>query len=237
MVPKQVTIVVFDSDAAAAGSLAARLEHIPGFAVARLAASPAELAKGRAPDIVFLGPSRLSSDFGEAIARLHRRVADIAILKLLAPGAEAEVPRLARIGVLGFLAPEADASECALAMRTVTSGGGYLSPALFETLFTGLASQAFDPAVYALTTREQEVLGLVGQSMSNKDIARRLGLSVRTVETHRLNIRKKTGVGSRREFAEIATRLGVMQRYRPSEEGGQPGGFHEFADDAGMPDE
>lgn len=234
MKSKQVTVVVLESDAAEAGQIAARLEAIPGLAVARLGAGLADLARIAAPDVIVLGPSRLSNESGEAIARLRRRAAGLAVVKILAPGREAEAPRLVRLGVVGFVAPDADTGELALVLRTVGGGGGYVTPKLFGVIFAALKPQGLDPAMFALTAREQEVLGMVGLNYSNKEIARRLGLSVRTVETHRLNIRKKTGVGSRREFAEIADRLRFSQSYRFPEapgEGQASAGFHEIGDD------
>jgi two-component system nitrate/nitrite response regulator NarL len=239
MMSQQVTVIVLEADAAESGLIAARLETVPGIAVARLGAGPADLARIAAPDVVVLGPSRLSNESGEAIARLHRRAAGMAIVKILAPGGEVEAPRLARLGVVGFVAPDADVAELACALRTVREGGGYVTPHLFSAIFTALKPQGLDPAMFVLTAREQEVLGLVGLNHANKEIARRLGLSVRTVETHRLNIRKKTGVGSRREFAEIADRLRFIQSYRFPEaptEVQSASGFHEIGDEPGEGD-
>jgi len=65
----------------------------------------------------------------------------------------------------------------------------------------------------ALTLREQEVLGLIAAGLSSKAIARRLDLSVRTIETHRLNIRKKTGARDRRDLVRIAGRFGLAVRF------------------------
>ncbi len=94
------------------------------------------------------------------------------------------------------------------ALRAIAEGGIYLSHSLAETVFLARRS-SLGPAPYGLTEREAEVLNFIGCGFSNKEIARRLALSVRTVETHRLNIRRKTGAARLRDLVRAARELGL----------------------------
>ena len=89
------------------------------------------------------------------------------------------------------------------AIETVVSGGIYYSAALAKKLAQPLASGEL------LTSREREVLQHIANGESNKQIARELDLSVRTVETHRLNIKRKLGIDGQAELIKFA----VERRY------------------------
>ena len=93
-----------------------------------------------------------------------------------------------RAGAAGYVLKDASSKEIITAIRAVAAGGSYYS----APLTTALATGGSEPPV--LTEREREILILVAQGNSNKRIAQQLDVSVRTVETHRLNLRKKLGV-------------------------------------------
>ena len=93
-----------------------------------------------------------------------------------------------RAGAAGYVLKDASSKEIITAIRAVAAGGSYYS----APLTTALATGGSEPPL--LTEREREILILVAQGNSNKRIAQQLDVSVRTVETHRLNLRKKLGV-------------------------------------------
>ncbi len=119
-----------------------------------------------------------------------------------------DVPAFLAAGVQACLARDAAPSEFLHALRAIAEGGIYLSHSLAETVFLARRGN-LAPAPYGLTEREAEVLNFIGCGFSNKEIARRLALSVRTVETHRLNIRRKTGAARLRDLVRAARELGL----------------------------
>jgi DNA-binding NarL/FixJ family response regulator len=101
-------------------------------------------------------------------------------------------------GARGYVLKDAPGKDIVLAIETVMSGGIYYSPSL--------AKQLARPAVQdsLLTSREHQVLRHIASGQSNKQIARALALSVRTVETHRLNIKRKLGIDGQAELIKFA---------------------------------
>jgi two-component system response regulator NreC len=98
------------------------------------------------------------------------------------------------------------AKELVDAIRVVLHGDTYINP----TLGAKLAAEPLDEGPPdELTPREVEVLGLLAQGYMNPEIAEQLVLSVRTVETHRANIQRKTGIGSRAELIAYAKKHGL----------------------------
>jgi two-component system response regulator NreC len=110
-----------------------------------------------------------------------------------------------RAGAHGYLLKEAAGEELVAAMRLVVSGGTYLHPSLGARLVAGLAT-----AVPELTEREREVLALIAEGHTNAQTARRLHLSLRTVEAHRASIKTKLGTGARDELYAVARERGLL---------------------------
>lgn len=140
-------------------------------------------------------------------------VGDNPVIKILASANVTDMTDWVMVGAAGFVLPNVRRSEMRLAVETVLAGGGYVSLPLLAALFAGQHDKARDLSLLTLTPREQEILCYIALNMSNKDIARRLGLSVRTVETHRLHIRRKTGAGSRVALVQLAEKFGLLSRY------------------------
>jgi DNA-binding NarL/FixJ family response regulator len=108
------------------------------------------------------------------------------------------VTQAMQAGARGYVLKDAPGKDIVLAIETVMAGGIYYSAAL--------AKQLARPLVHdnQLTTRESEVLQHIANGESNKQIARALALSVRTVETHRLNIKRKLGIEGQAELIKFA---------------------------------
>lgn len=110
-------------------------------------------------------------------------------------------------GVRSFLTRSAGEEEILNAVRNTRTAGTYFSDELMREL---IDDRAFDPRQrkhFSLTSREVEVLTLLARGESNKVVARALDLSVRTVESHRLNIRRKIGASTTEAFAAIASAI------------------------------
>ena len=111
-----------------------------------------------------------------------------------------------RAGARGYLLKEVEDAELIQAVRTVAAGGTYLHPALGAQLL----SRDGEASGQELTPREREVLRLIALGHTNAEVAERLYLSVRTVETHRANIHRKLGTESRSELVRHALEQGLV---------------------------
>jgi two-component system response regulator NreC len=109
-----------------------------------------------------------------------------------------------RLGASGYVLKDAAADELLLALRTVRRGSTYLHPAL------GAQMAVLDAATSPLTDREIQVLRLLAEGHTNVEIASRLYLSLRTVETHRGQLRAKLGLESRAELSAYARQNGLL---------------------------
>lgn len=226
--------LLYDPDPARRAQIRQRLDALPGARCLEQGddlpgAPPAFLA---AVAFVLFSREDLHS---RAALRLIRRWADTREtpqLMLLLPQEEAgQVRPLIEAGVNAFVAAQDWPGELLAAVQALGAGGLFISGALAREGFAGARRNEGSVADgYGLTAREREILVMIALGLSNKDVARRLALSVRTVETHRLNIRKKTRANTRRDLVDVASKLGLLLEY-----GGQHGlaerravpGFHE----------
>ncbi|MEZ5840552.1 MAG: response regulator [Hyphomicrobiales bacterium] len=166
-------------------------------------------AKTHAPDVVLLDSSLTKINTHETARRLQETSEEARILVCYLAADPFEVQQMIQAGVAGFVAKNAEPVEYANAVRAVAGGGNYFSNSLIGKLFSGRSSTVNGVNLYNLTHRETEVLRLLADGMSNKEVARRLELSVRTVETHRLNIRRKTKAYGLSDLVRVARKLGL----------------------------
>ena len=113
------------------------------------------------------------------------------------------------MGVSGFLSTRAEASEYGASVLSVSGGGTFFSRDLATALFQSPGGRASAENPAGLTGREIEVLELLASGYCNKEIANMCDLSVRTVETHRLNIRRKTKSNTLSDLVRVAKELGL----------------------------
>ncbi len=124
------------------------------------------------------------------------------------------VQELFKIGVKGYVLKKSTGTEALQAIRAVYRGDEYIDPALASMLispFVGKATQKKQGRLDVLTRREQEILELLVYGHTNTEIAEKLCISERTVETHRSNITGKLGLKSRSELVRFAIENGLMK--------------------------
>jgi DNA-binding NarL/FixJ family response regulator len=138
----------------------------------------------------------------EATARLYANYPDIAVLILSMHDKLEYVTQAMQAGARGYVLKDAPGKDIVLAIDTVMAGGIYYSAAVARQLARPAAQDN------QLTSREQEVLRHIANGESNKQIAKALDLSVRTVETHRLNIKRKLGIEGQAELIKFAVQHG-----------------------------
>ncbi len=169
-------------------------------------ASALEAVERLHPDILVLDLHMPGEPSLPAIARLrehHDRTRVIVLTAQRDPSFAAEALRL---GAAGYLPKEAAEDQLLEAIRVAAEGGTYLEPQLGARL---AASAAATPP--ELTDRELEVLRLVARGQTNREVAERLFLSVRTVETHRARLQRKLGLSRRSDLVEYALERGLVE--------------------------
>ena len=194
-----------------------RLELEPGFDVVGEASS-AEAAldqlKRSLPDILILD-IRMPGRSGIELAAIVRKTwPEVKILVLSGYDFDQYVRRLASIGIEGYLLKEAPQDNLVKALREIAAGGAVLPPHIASKVMRGYSADTRKPAavpLWELTMRELEVLELLYQGLRNADIAGRLGISGRTVETHVSNIISKMGARGRTEAVKIAAEKGLIK--------------------------
>jgi DNA-binding NarL/FixJ family response regulator len=120
------------------------------------------------------------------------------------------VREMLRAGARGYLIKDAQETDLIEAVRAVWKGQGYISPAIAESVLVDYRKHVDDP-VERLTVREREVLRLIAEGKTNKEIAAMLTLSVYTVDAHRGNIMEKLNLRSAAEIVRFAMRNGMIE--------------------------
>jgi DNA-binding NarL/FixJ family response regulator len=199
-----LNVILADIEEGEAAALAGRIAEAGGHATFR--ASPLPMADERA-DILIFSPRSIRQDLAGRLKAWCRHCPKARLIVLLEAHEAESIPTLFEHGALAFLPPDVEVAALRASFAALATQGVYIARPLLEQLFMQTNRSV---AAIGLTLREQQILRLIAFGMSNKDIARKLDLSVRTVETHRLNIRKKTSASNRRDLASIAQKLGLM---------------------------
>lgn len=205
---RDINILLVDDHPLVRDGLRARLEAAPRLRVVGEAGSAEEALEQAGllqPDLVLMdvnmrGGSNTSGI--EATARLTQRYPGIAVLMLSMHDRLEYVTQAIQAGARGYVLKDAPGKDIVLAIDTVMGGGIYYSAAVARQLAGPHA--AGSGIGEGLSPREQEILRFIAAGQSNKGIARELDLSVRTVETHRLNIKRKLGIEGQAELIRYA---------------------------------
>lgn len=196
-----IKILLVDDHPLVRDGLRARLEAMPQFEVVAEAGGAAEALEqaARHPvDLVLMDINMRGANGIEATAQFKQAFPRIAVLILSMHDKVEYVSQAIQAGARGYVLKDAPGKDIVVAIETVMSGGIYYSAALARQL---AQPQNQDNQ---LTSREHEVLRHIANGESNKQIARALDLSVRTVETHRLNIKRKLGIEGQAELIRFA---------------------------------
>jgi DNA-binding NarL/FixJ family response regulator len=150
----------------------------------------------------------------EAVRRSTAQFPHIPILVVSMHADEAYVHQALTAGAAGYLLKGSDKEELEMAVRTVCSGQTYLTPAISRTLVSALSRKSRTSSEISplelLTLRQREVLRLVAEGNSTKQVAARLGLSVKTVEAHRSAIMERLDIRDLAGLVRFAVRAGLV---------------------------
>jgi DNA-binding NarL/FixJ family response regulator len=119
------------------------------------------------------------------------------------------VREILRAGAQGFLLKDASDADLITAVRAVAQGQGYISPGVSEAVLSDYRRHVSDP-IDLLTSREREVLQLIAEGKTNKEIAAALNLSIYTVDAHRGRVMEKLNLHSTGEIVRFAMRNGLI---------------------------
>jgi len=171
-------------------------------------------AKDLSPDVILMDISMPNLNGIEATQQLLKRDSDTRVLILTMHDNEKYIGRILRAGAAGYLLKDTASADFLSAIRAVHRGDSYLSPSISRMILNGLFqekdSRRTKSRVNTLTPREREVLTLLAEGKSNKEIGDVLYISPKTVDVHRTNIMKKLDIHSIVQLVKYAIQQGLV---------------------------
>jgi DNA-binding NarL/FixJ family response regulator len=168
-----------------------------------------ELAQKLKPDVVVMDVAMPELNGIEATRRLIELSPRTRVLALSMHKDAVYVREILRAGARGYLLKDSADADLIAAVRAVAKGEGYLSPGVSDAVLSDYRRHVTDP-LDLLTSREREVLQLIAEGKTNKEIATSLNLSVYTVEAHRGRLMEKLNLHSTGELVRFAVRSGLI---------------------------
>ena len=215
---KTVRILLADDHTVVRKGLRLLLESHPGFEVVADAADgrgAVALAEQHTPDVVVMDVAMPVLNGIEAARQITARLPHTAVVFLSMHSDESYVLRALKSGGRGYLLKDSAEADLINAVRAVTEGKSFFSPAISKMMMEDhmreLRERQIEDSYELLTTREREVLQLLAEGKSNKEVAAVLNLSLYTVETHRGNILQKLDLHSGAELILYSIRKGVIR--------------------------
>jgi two-component system response regulator NreC len=214
---KAIRILLADDHTVVRKGLRLLLESVPEFQVIADASSGREavaLAEQHMPDVIVMDVAMPILNGIEAARQITAKLPQTAVVFLSMHGDESYVLRALKAGARAYLLKDSAEYDLIQAVKAVSEGKAFFSPAiskmLVEDYMRQMRERGVEDSYELLTTREREVLQLLAEGKSNKDVAALLNLSQYTVETHRSNIFQKLNLHSGAELILYAIRKGVI---------------------------
>ena len=212
-----IRILLADDHTVVRKGLRLLLENQPDFQVIGDAADgreAVELAEQRKPDVIIMDVAMPVLNGIEAARQICAKMPSTAIVFLSMHSDEGYVLKALKVGARAYLLKDSAEHDLIDAVKAVSVGKAFFSPAigkmLAEDYVREMREQKVEDSYELLTTREREVLQLLAEGRSNKEVATFLQLSLHTVETHRSNILEKLNLHSGAELILYAIRKGVV---------------------------
>ena len=209
----RITVLIVDDHAIVRQGLRTYLELYPDIEVVGEAADGDEaIARAREllPDIVLMDLVMPRRDGVEATRAITAMSPSTRVIVLTSFSEDEKIFASIKAGAQGYLMKDVDPRDLVRAIRTVHRGEAQLDPEIARKLMQEFTNPQPSPPRHDLTDRELEVLGLIAQGKSNKEISEELVLSEKTVKTHVSNILQKLHLSDRTQAAVYALRLKVV---------------------------
>jgi DNA-binding NarL/FixJ family response regulator len=220
---KPTRVLLAEDHTLVRAGIRALLQNLTGIQVVAEASDGREalrLIKTYQPDVVLMDIAMAGLNGLEATARVTKEFPTVRVIMLSMHSNEEYVAQALRAGAAGYLLKDAVAAELELAVTAVARGETYLSPAVSKHVIADYLRRTGDreasggggatPASELLTPRQREILQLIAEGRSTKEIASILHLSVKTVETHRTQLMARLDIHDVAGLVRYAIRIGLV---------------------------
>jgi two-component system, NarL family, response regulator NreC len=214
---KSIRVIVADDHTMIRSGLRALLDRAPDVEVvgeAQDGRQAVQLAQELSPNVVLLDIAMPNLNGIEAARQISARQERIGIIILSMHSDEGYVLRALKAGARGYLLKDSSEDDVINAVRAVSSGKAYFSPEISRMMadqyIVQMQQRGVEDSYELLTSREREILQMLAEGNSNKEVATSLDLSLHTVETHRSNILQKLNLHSIPELILYAVRKGIV---------------------------
>ncbi|MDP4115377.1 MAG: response regulator transcription factor [Bacteroidota bacterium] len=218
-----IKVIIADDHTLVRAGIKSLLESINGVEVIGEADNgrvALKLIEQNQPDIVLLDIAMSELNGLDTAARVSKEFPDVKIMILSMHASEEYVLQALRAGASGYLLKESAPTELELALRAVARGETYLSPVISRHVVedylrrvgsSASSDKAVEPFPHEhLTPRQREILQLIAEGNSTKEIAGKLNLSVKTVETHRMQMMERLNIRDVAGLVRYAIRTGII---------------------------
>jgi DNA-binding NarL/FixJ family response regulator len=174
-----------------------------------------QMIQDQKPDVVLMEANLLEGLGANGARKIVKECNGTRVIALSAHAGEKRLAAILQAGVAGYLTQESAFRDVCQAIRSLAAGRMFLSPTVTDLVVKGFLHTSSDdesPDPVDLTRREAQVLKLLAAARSTKEIAAQLGISPRTVETHRRRIIEKTGIKDVAALTRFAVRTGVTDQ-------------------------
>lgn len=218
MKPARLRILLADDHALVRAGIRELVQKIPGTEVIGEASSgrqALEMIETHRPDLVLLDIGMKELNGLEVAARVARDYPEVRTLMLSMHSNEEYVLRALRVGAGGYMLKDAAITELHLAIDSVRNNKTYLSPSISRTAIENYLNRTTTSgksnSLDQLTPRQREILQLIAEGRSTKEIASDLNLSAKTVETHRAQLMERLNIYDVASLVRYAMRVGLIQ--------------------------
>lgn len=214
--PGPLSIILADDHSLVRAGIRTLLEKLPGVKILAESGDGREtlaLVHQHDPDIVIMDITMPGLNGLDATARILRECPRTKVLMLSMHTGEDYVLQALRAGATGYLLKDAATAELRLALEAVVRGDTYLSPTISKEVLARHRQHAADPkadTTKTLTPRMREIVQLIAEGRSTKEIAFLLNLSVKTIETHRMHLMARLGLHDVAGVVRYALRTGLI---------------------------
>lgn len=212
---KSIRVLIADDHAIVRSGVRMLLEVEPDFEVVGEAEDGIQaiaLTEKLQPDIVLMDISMPGIDGLEATRQIKSQWPDINIVVLTMHRSEEHFFEMLKNGASGYLLKGAEPGDLIHALRVVSQGAVFIYPTMAQKLVQDYLNLSGEDALIdpQLSPRENEILELLIEGFSNKEIAKKLVVSLSTVHTHRTNLMQKLGLSNRHELIQYARKRGLL---------------------------
>ena len=212
MQDREIRVALADDHTVVRQALAEMIAREEGFTVVGQCGRGSEVmgkVLATKPNVLVLDIAMPGLNGLDVCREVTRKFRNLAVLMLSMHDDEEFIARALENGASGYLMKEADNDQLIEALRAVARGELYLAPGISRMVFQRLGHGNEDP-YEQLTTRERQVLQLVAEGKTNREVAEALGLAVKTIDTHRTRLMRKLNIHDQTTLIKYALRKGIV---------------------------